>query len=172
MTACRPARRAAPAAAAFVLSCAALAGCGASGGPAQSAASMPPSSGSSSSAGSASDNTGKLTGNFCNDFKNIGKNIPIPAAATGSLAEMERHDGKYLNQVAAYYDRLAAEAPPQAGKEIRLIVSAYQQLASSIASGGSESLAKLEQQVSTLTTSGTAGTAFRQLVRYITTKCA
>lgn len=171
MTTSRPARRAAPAAA-FVLSCAALAGCGAAGGPAQSAAGTPPSGGSSSSAGNASANTGKLTGNFCTDFKNIGKNIPIPAAATGSLAEMERHDGKYLNQVAAYYSKLAAEAPPQAGKEIRLIVSAYQQLASSVASGGAESLTKLEQQITTLTTSGTAGNAFRQLVLYITTKCA
>ena len=172
MTTSRPARRAAPAAAAFLLSCAALAGCGAAGGPAQSAASTPPSGGSSSSAGNASANTGKLTGNFCTDFKNIGKNIPIPAAATGSLAEMERHDGRYLNQVAAYYDRLAAEAPPQAGKEIRLIVSAYQQLASSIAAGGTESMTKLEQQINTLTTSGTAGNAFKQLVLYITTKCA
>ncbi len=171
MTACRPARRAAPAAAAFVMSCAALAGCGASGGPAQSAASTPPPGGPSSSAGNASASTGKLTGNFCTDFKNIGKNIPIPAAATGSLAEMERHDGRYLDQVAAYYGKLAAEAPPQTGKEIRLIVSAYQQLASSIASGGAGSLTKLEQQITTLTTSGTAGHAFKQLVVYMTTKC-
>jgi len=163
--------RAIPGAAALVLSCAALAGCGGSGGPAQSVASTPPSGGSSSSAGNASANSGKLTGNFCNDFKNIGKNIPIPAADTGSLSTMEQHDGKYLRQVAAYYDKLASEAPAQPGHEIQLIASAYQELASSITSIGSGSLTKLEQQITSLTTSGTAGNAFRRLIVYVTTNC-
>jgi hypothetical protein len=170
MTACRPARRAVPAAAAFVLSCAALAGCGASG-PAQSAASTPPSGGSSSSPGNTPANTGKLTGNFCTDFKNIGRNVPIPPSAAGSLATMEQHDSRYLRQVSAYYGKLAAEAPPQAGTEIRLIASAYQQLGGSIARGGTSSLNKLEQQMRSLTTSGTAGNAFKRLVIYVTTKC-
>ncbi len=167
----RSAARAIPGAAALVLSCAALAGCGGSGGPAQSVASTPPSGGSSSSAGNASANTGKLTGNFCNDFKNIGKNIPIPAADTGSLSTMMQHDGKYLRQVAAYYDKLASEAPAQAGHEIQLIASAYRELASSITSTSSGSLTKVEQKITTLTTSGAAGNAFRQLIVYVSTKC-
>jgi hypothetical protein len=171
MPARRAARRAVPATAAFVLSCAALAGCGGSGGPAPSAASTPRPGGSSSSAGNASTGTGKLTGNFCTDFKNIGKNIPIPPSAAGSLATLEQHDRRYLRRVSAYYDKLAAEAPPQAGTEIRLIVSAYQKMAGSIASGSTGSLNKLEQQMRSLTTSGPVSNAFKRLVVYVTTKC-
>ena len=163
--------RAIPGAAALALSCAALAGCGGSGGPAQSVASMPPSSGSSSSAGNASANSGKLTGNFCTDVKNIGKNIRIPAGATSDPAAVERRDSRYLSQLAAYYDKLAAEAPPQAGKDIRLIVPAYQRLASSIANGNVQSLGKIEQQLTTLLTSGAAANAFKQLIAYVTAKC-
>jgi hypothetical protein len=180
MPARSPARRVFPGAAALVLSCAALAGCAASGGSSSNSASggqsqnsaSAPSGGSSSSAGNASANTGKLTGNFCTDFKNVGSNIPIPATTTGSLATLEQHDGRYLRQVAAYYGRLAAEAPPPAGKEIRLIASAYQQLAGSIASAGTSSISKIEQQITSLTTSGAAGNALKQLVVYVTTKCA
>ncbi len=117
--------RAIPGAAALVLSCAALAGCGGSGGPAD----------------------------------------------TGNLSTMVKHDGKYLRKVSAYYDKLASEAPAQAGHEIQLIASAYQQLASSITSTGSASLTKIEQQITSLTTSGAAGNAFRQLIVYVTTKC-
>ena len=165
-----PARRTAlwavPGAAALVLSCAALAGCGSSGGSSPG----PPSSGASSpSAGKA--HNGKLTGNFCTDFKNIGTNMPIPAAVSGNLATMEQHDGRYLNQVAAYYSRLAAEAPPQAGQEIRSIASAYQDLASSLATRGTRSLSQIEQRIGTLTSSGAAGQAFKKLVTYVTTKC-
>jgi hypothetical protein len=170
MPARSPARRVFPGAAALVLSCAALAGC-ASGGSSNNSASAP-SGGSSSSAGSGSANTGKLTGNFCTDFKNIGANIPIPSATTGSLATLEQHDGRYLRQVAGYYSRLAAEAPPQAGQEIRRIASAYQRLAGSIASAGASSISKVEQQITSLTTSGAASNALKQLVVYMTTKCA
>src|SRR5580698_5920113 len=84
-------------AAALALSGAALAGCGTSSG---SSAGSAPAAASSPSAGGASANTGKLTGNFCTDLKNIGTNMPIPASVSGSLATMERHDGRYLNQVA------------------------------------------------------------------------
>ncbi len=171
MPAPRTTRWAVPGAAALVLSCAALAGCGSSGGSSPSAASAPPSGGSSPSAGSASAHNGKLTGNFCTDFKNIGTNMPLPAASSGSLATMEQHDGRYLNQVAAYYSSLAAEAPPQAGQEIRSIASAYQDLASSIANGGTHSLSQIEQRIGSLTSSGAAGQAFRKLVSYVTTKC-
>ena len=171
MPAPRATRWAVPGAAALVLSCAALTGCGSSGGPSPSAASAPSSGGSSPSAGKASAHSGKLTGNFCADFKNIGTNMPIPAANSGSLATMEQHDGRYLHQVAAYYSRLAAEAPPQAGQEIRSIASAYQDLGSSIVSGNTHSLSQIEQQIGSLTSSGAAAQAFKKLVTYVTTKC-
>src|SRR5207302_88515 len=82
----------------------------------------------------------------CTDVKNIGKNIRIPAGATSDPAAVERRDSRYLSQLAAYYDKLAAEAPPQAGKDIRLIVPAYQRLASSIANGNVQSPGKIDQQ--------------------------
>jgi len=171
-----PARRTAawavPGAAALVLSCAALAGCGSSGGSSPSAASAPSSSGSSPSAGNASAHSGKLTGNFCSDFKNIGTNMPIPAADSGSLATLEQHDGRYLKKVADYYSRLAAEAPPQAGQEIRSIASAYQNLASSLANGSTHSVSQIEQQIGSLTSSGAAAQALKKLVIYVTTKCS
>ena len=172
MPARRTARWAVPGAAALVLSCAALAGCGSSGGSAPSAASAPSTGGSSPSAGNASAHNGKLTGNFCTDFKNIGTNMPIPAAASGSLATMEQHDGRYLNQVAIYYSRLAAEAPPEAGQEIRSIASAYQDLSSSIVKGNAHSLSQIEQRIGSLTSSGAAAQALKKLVVYVTTKCS
>jgi hypothetical protein len=172
MPARRTARWAVPGAAALVLSCAALAGCGSSGGSSPSAASAPSSGGSSPSAGNASANTGKLAGNFCTDFKNIGTNMPIPAANSGSLTTMEQHDGRYLKEVAAYYARLAAEAPPQAGQEIRSIASAYQELGSSIQDGSTHSLSQIEQQIGSLTSSGAAAQAFKKLIIYVTTKCS
>jgi hypothetical protein len=171
MPARRTARWAVPGAAALVLSCAALTACGSSGGSSPSAAGAP-SGGSAPSAGNASAHNGKLTGNFCTDFKNIGTNMPLPAAGSGSVATMKQHDGRYLNQVAAYYARLAAEAPPQAGQELRSIGSAYQQLASSLVNGGSHSLSQIEQQIGSLTSSGPAAKALKQLILYVTTKCA
>jgi len=171
MLALRTARWPVPCAAALVLSCAALAGCGSAGGSSPSAAGAP-SGGSAPSAGNASAHNGKLTGNCCTDFKNLGTNMPLPAAGSGSVATMEQHDGRYLNQVAAYYTRLAAEAPPQAGQELRSIGSAYQQLASSLVNGGSHSLSQIEQQIGSLTSSGPAGKALKQLILYVTTKCA
>src|SRR5690242_1552490 len=172
MPARRAARRAVPGAAVLVLSCAALAGCGSSGGSSSGAVGAPSSGGSSPSSGNASASSGKLTGNFCTDFKNIGTNMPIPAADSGSLATMERHDGRYLKQVAAYYARLAAEAPPQAGQEIRSIASAYQGLASSIENGTTQSLSQIEQQIGSLTSSGAAAQAFKKLIIYVTTNCS
>jgi hypothetical protein len=154
------------------LSCAALAGCGSSGGSAPSAASAPSSSGSSPSVGNASAHNGKLTGNFCSDFKNIGNNMPIPAADSGSLATLQQHDSRYLKEVADYYSRLAAEAPQQAGQEIRSIASAYQDLASSLVNGSTHSLSQIEQQIGSLTSSGAAAQALKKLVIYVTTKCS
>ncbi len=169
MRARRPARRAFPGTAAAVLACAALAGC--SGGPGGSSAGATAPSGSSSPAGQAA-GASKLTGNFCTDFKNSGSNMPIPPAASTSLSTLVQRDSRYLRQVSAYYDRLAAEAPPQAGQDVRIIGSAYQALAGSIANGNTGSFSKIEQQITALTSSGTASKAFRQLVGYVTSKCA
>ena len=98
--------------------------------------------------------------------------MPIPAAGSGSLTTMEQHDGKYLKQVSAYYARLAAEAPPQVGQEIRSIASAYQELASSLESGGTQSVSQIERQMGSLTSSGAAAQAFKKLIIYVTTKCS
>jgi hypothetical protein len=158
--------------AALALSCAAVAGCGTSSASSPGAAGSAPAATSSPSAGGASANNGKLTGNFCTDLKNIGRNMPIPVSVSGSLATMEQHDGRYLKQVAAYYNKLAAEAPPQVGQDISRIASVYQQLASSVVKGGSQSLTQIEQHMDSLTSSGPAAKAFKQLVVYVTTKCA
>lgn len=173
MPARSPAIRVLPGAAALILSCAALAGCGGSGGSGGSAqgAASTPSSGSSSSAGGASAVNGKLTGNFCNDLKNIGTNLQIPPANGGDAAAMQRRDSRYLSQVVTYYNQLAAEAPPQAGKDLRIVASAYQRIASSITAGNASSLGKLEQQIAALTTSGAVGNAFKRLIAYVTTNC-
>jgi hypothetical protein len=168
MPARRTVRWAVPGAAALVLSCTALAGCGSPGGSTPSVAGAPSASGSPPSAGNSSAHSGKLTGNFCTDFKNVGTNMPIPAANSGSLTTMEREDGRYLQQVAGYYSKLAAEAPPQVGQDVHRIASAYQQFASSVVKGGSPSLS----QMSSLTGSGPAAKAFKQVVVYMTTKCA
>jgi hypothetical protein len=164
-------RRAVQGSAALALSCAAVAGCGTSSASSPGAAGSAPAATSSPSAGGASANNGKLTGNFCTDLKNIGRNMPIPVSVSGSLATMEQHDGRYLKQVAAYYNKLAAEAPPQVGQDISRIASVYQQLASSVVKGGSQSLTQIEQHMDSLTSSGPAAKAFKQLVAYVTTKC-
>ncbi len=166
------ARWAVQGAAALALSCAAVAGCSTSGGSSPGAAGSAPAAASSPSAGGASANTGKLTGNFCTDLKNIGTNMPIPGSVSDSIATTEQHDGRYLKQVAAYYNKLAAEAPPQVGQDINRIASAYKQLASSVVKGGTLSLSQIEQQMSSLTSSGPSAKAFKQLVVYVTTKCA
>ena len=97
--------------------------------------------------------------------------MPIPVSVSGSLATMEQHDGRYLKQVAAYYSKLAAEAPPQVGQDISRIASATSSLPAR-SSGGHQSLSQIEQQMASLTSSGPAAKAFKQLVAYVTTKCA
>jgi hypothetical protein len=178
MPASRPARRAIPGTAAVILTCAALAGCGAaSGSPGNSTNTAAPTTSSpptrsSSPASNGAASGGKLTGNFCTDFNNIGTNIQIPASAQGSLSALQRHAVPYLNRIASYFDGLAAEAPPQAGRELRILGSDYHAIAASISSGTSQSLSALEQQVLSLTTKGSASTALRQLITYVATKCA
>ena len=172
-------------AAAFIISvmagtCVLLAGCAGrssspSGTPANSqngqASADPAVSPGGNSGGSTSGSGAKLTGNFCIDFKNIGTNIKVPANATGSLTDLKQHGVQYLDQAAAYFSNLAAEAPPQAGKELRIIASDYQAMAASISSGNIGSLGRIEQRMVSLTTNGAAGNAFRQLINYMVTKC-
>jgi hypothetical protein len=170
MPASRPARLALPGAAAVILACAALTGCGGSG-PAANPANAAPSTGSSSPAGHAAASGGKLTGNFCTDFGNIGANIQIPANAQGSVSALRQHGAPYLEKVASYFDGLAAEASPQAGQELRALAADYRAIAQSISSGTAESLSRLEGQIVSLTTRGVAGSKFRQLLSYVAAKC-
>jgi hypothetical protein len=172
MPASRPARWALPGTAAVILACAALAGCGGGSGSAANSTNAAPSTGSSSPAGHAAASGGKLTGNFCTDFNNIGTNIQIPANAQGSLSALRQHGAPYLAKVASYFDGLAAEASPQAGQELRVLASDYRAIAQSISSGSAQSLSKLEGEIVALTTKGATGSAFRQLLTYVATKCA
>jgi hypothetical protein len=170
MPASRPARSALSGTA-VILACAALAGCGGgSGSPTNSTGAA--STGSSSPAGHARASGGKLTGNFCTDFMNIGTNIQIPASARGSLSALRQHGVPYLGRIASYFDGLAAEAPAQEGTELRTLASYYREIAASISGGSIQSLAKIEQQLLSLTSTGAAGTAFRQLLTHVETKCA
>jgi hypothetical protein len=168
MPATRPARWALPGTAAVILTCAALAGCGGGSGGSPGASS---STGPSSPAGTSSASAGKLTGNFCTDFNNIGTNIQMPADAQGSLSALQRNGAPYLEKVASYFNGLAAEASPQAGQELRILASDYHAMAASISGGNIQSLTKLEQQIVSLTTKGASGSAFRQLLTYVATKC-
>jgi hypothetical protein len=168
------ARRRAVVTAVLAGACLALAGCGGSNSSSGSAAggpNIPLSSASPASAGGTSGSAGKLTGNFCTDFKNLGTNIKVPADAQGSLSALQQHGAPYLSEAAAYFNGLAGEASPQAGKELRIIAADYQALAASIASGNLSSLSEVEQQMASLATKGTSGTAFRQLLAYMLTKC-
>ena len=75
--------------------CLTLAGCGGSSSSSGSAAggpNIPASSVSSASAAAAAGGTaGKLTGNFCTDFQNMGTNISVPANARGSLSAFKQY---------------------------------------------------------------------------------
>jgi hypothetical protein len=156
-------------------SCVLLSGCGggssSSGGSPANSTNGSASGGTMQRLGSTSGTHVKLTGHFCTDFKNIGQNIKVPTDATGSLTALKQHGVQYLDQAAAYFNKVAAEAPPQAGKELRVIASDYQAMAASISSGNVGSLAKIEQRMVSLTTKGTAGNAFRQLIAYMVTNC-
>jgi hypothetical protein len=122
-------------------------------------------------AGSASPTVGKLTGNFCNDFRNIGTNFQLPASAQGSVSAAQHQGVQYLNKLEAYFNGLAAEAPAKVAKDLRTIAADFQATASAITSKSLSSLTKIEQQVQNLTTNGASGTAFRNLIAYLVTKC-
>lgn len=115
--------------------------------------------------------TGQLTGKFCNDFKSIGAVARLPANATGSLSELRKRGVPVLNQAATYFEGLATEAPAKPGQALRVIAADYKAMAASISSGNTSSLGKAVSQVENLTTNGSSGSAFRQLITYSVTKC-
>jgi hypothetical protein len=122
-------------------------------------------------AGPAAGSIGKLTGNFCNDFKTIGTNFQLPASAQSSVSTAQHQGVQYLNKLKAYFTGLAKEAPPSVSKDLRTIAAEYQSISAAITSKSLNSLSKIEQQVQNLTTNGASGTAFRSLIAYLVTKC-
>jgi hypothetical protein len=114
---------------------------------------------------------GKLTGNFCNDVRSIGTSFQLPASAQGSVSAAQQQGVKYLDKLKAYFTGLAGEAPPQVSKDLRTIAADFQSTASAITSKSLSSAAKIDKQLQNLTSNGASGTAFRNLVSYLVTKC-
>jgi hypothetical protein len=167
-------RIAAIAAAAAASGCLVLSGCG--GGPAGGAtgsASGGASSGGSAPAAStpaAALPSAKLTGHFCTDFTNLSHNLPkVPADDKHSLSALQANGGAFFKSAAAYFNGLAAEAPPQAAAELKIIASAYSSLGSGSVSASS--VDQLEKQMEGITTKGKTGQAFIGLVTYLATHC-
>ena len=154
--------------------CVLLAGCGGGSGSANSPGGSGPAKTASNDAETSSGGTSgagvRLNGNFCTDFKNIGQSMRIPAGH-GSARSLQQHGAQYLTQAATYFTGLAAEAPQQAGKELRVIAGDYQAIARSIYRSDISSLSKIEKQMESLTSNGATGDGFRQLVTYVTTTC-
>jgi hypothetical protein len=179
MLAIRSTPRVAAIVAAVAGACLLLGGCGggSSGGTAAAGSSASASAPAASSAPASSSApalaglpTPKLTGHFCTDLDNMGKNLPkVPAGDKNDLAALEANGGQLFKKASAYFTALANEAPPQAATELKLIASAY----TSMASGGinASSLAQLEKQMGSVTTHGKSGQAFLGLVTYIETHC-
>jgi hypothetical protein len=157
--------------------CLALAGCsgsssssGGSGAAASGGANIPAGSNTSSPAAAPPSSTA-LTGKFCTDFRNVAEQVKLPANATGSKSDLRKYGVPDLNKVAAYLDGLAAEAPAKPAQALRVIAADYKALAGSISSGDTGSLSKAASQMENLTTNGASGSAFRQLISYMVTKC-
>lgn len=112
----------------------------------------------------------KLTGHFCKDFSNISHNLPkVSAADKNNLAALQANGGQFFTSAAAYFNGLAAEAPPQAAAQLKIIAAAYTSLASGSISASS--VKQVEKQMESITTSGKTGQAFIGLVTYLTTHC-
>jgi hypothetical protein len=171
-----PRKRAALVVGVVASGCVLLAGCGGGSSSANSsggsAAGTKTASNDAATSGGRTSGTGvRLTGNFCTDFKNIGQSVKIPAGAHDSATTLQQHGVQYLTQAATYFTGLAAEAPQQAGKELRVIAGDYQAIARSIYRSNINSLSKIEKQMEALTSNGATGDGFRQLVTYVTTQC-
>ena len=154
--------------------CVALAGCSGSSTSANTpsvslpsgAVTVPP-----TPAPGATGSVGKLTGNFCNDFRNIGTSFQLPASAQGSASAAQKQGLHYINKLQAYFSGLAGEAPHQVSSDLRIIAADLQRTAAAVSSTNISSLQKAAQQLQSLTTSGATGNAFRNLVGYVVTKC-
>ena len=112
----------------------------------------------------------KLTGHFCKDFTNLSHNLPkVPTADKNNLSALQANGGGFFKSAAAYFNGLAAEAPPQAAAELKIIAASY----SSLANGSltASSVSQLEQQMQGITTKGKTGQAFIGLVTYLATHC-
>jgi len=163
------------AAAAVAGACLLLSACGggsAGGGTAGSSSSS--GGGGAATASSAASVPGlpsaKLTGHFCKDFTNLSHNLPkVPTADKNNLSALQANGGGFFKSAAAYFNGLAAEAPPQAAAELKIIAAAY----SSLATGSltASSVSQLEQQMQGITTKGKTGQAFIGLVTYLATHC-
>ena len=106
----------------------------------------------------------KLTGNFCTDVRSMGNNIRPPANATGNSTATKH----YLSQAKTYFSGLAAEAPKQVAGSLHAIATRLQALAAAASSGNDSSLTK---KLQSLTTNGTTGNAFRNLLDYMVRNC-
>jgi hypothetical protein len=112
----------------------------------------------------------KLTGHFCTDLDNMGKNLPkVPAGDKNDLAALEANGGQLFKEADAYFTALANEAPPQAGPELKIIASAYGSMGNGDITAGS--VAQLEKQMAGITSHGAAGKAFLSLITYVSTHC-
>jgi hypothetical protein len=154
--------------------CLALAGCSgsssSSGGSASGGVNLPAGSNTSSPAAAPAGNSA-LTGKFCTDFRSAAEQVKLPANATGSASDLRKYGVPDLNKAAAYFDGLASEAPAKPAQALRVIAADYKTLAASISSGDTNSLSKAVSQMENLTTKGSSGDAFRQLIAYMVTKC-
>jgi hypothetical protein len=164
------------AAAAVAGACLLLSACGggSAGGSTAGSSSSSGAGGSTPAASSAASVPGlpsaKLTGHFCKDFTNLSHNLPkVPTADKNNLSALQANGGGFFKSAAAYFNGLAAEAPPQAAAELKIIAAAY----SSLANGSltASSVSQLEQQMQGITTKGKTGQAFIGLVTYLATHC-
>jgi len=122
-------------------------------------------------AGGGAGSVGNLTGNFCNDFRNIGTSFQLPASAEGSGSAAQRQGLHYLNKLQAYFAGLAHEAPHQVSSDLSIIAAYLQRTEAAVSSKNLSSLQKAAQQLQSLTTNGATGNAFRNLIGYVVTKC-
>jgi hypothetical protein len=162
------------AAAAVAGACLLLSACGGGSAGGSTASSSSSGGGSTPAASSAASVPGlpsaKLTGHFCKDFANLGHNLPkVPTADKNNLSALQANGGGFFKSAAAYFNGLAAEAPPQAAAELKIIAASY----SSLANGSltASSVSQLEQQMQGITTKGKTGQAFIGLVTYLATHC-
>jgi len=149
--------------------CVLLAGCGGSSSSGSPPVSLPSGAATvpSGPAAGSSGSFGTLTGNFCTDVRSMGNSIRPPANATGNSTATK----KYLSHAKTYFSGLAAEAPKQVAGSLHTIAAQLQVLVAAASNGNDSSLTKVSQKLQSLTTNGTTGNAFRNLIDYMVRKC-